>query len=86
LDFDGIVAGWDIEEKEKIAKKERKCATLHLLCAEPHIRLMKCASISQNRIKITILHQIIDCASNRKNCIKSKIDAQWTHENHDHTR
>jgi hypothetical protein len=26
LDFDGIVAGWDIEEKEKIAKKERKCA------------------------------------------------------------
>jgi hypothetical protein len=28
LDFDGIVAGWDIEEKEKIAKKERKFAAL----------------------------------------------------------
>jgi hypothetical protein len=24
LDFQRIVAGWDIEEKEKIAKKERK--------------------------------------------------------------
>ena len=28
MDFDGIVAGWDIEEKEKIAKKERKCAAM----------------------------------------------------------
>jgi hypothetical protein len=27
LDFDGIVAGWDTEEKEKMAKKEGKCAS-----------------------------------------------------------
>jgi len=36
LDFERIVAGWDIEEKEKMANKERKSKTLMDRRAEAH--------------------------------------------------
>jgi hypothetical protein len=53
LDFDGIVAGWDIEEKEKIAKKERKYAP------SP-------SAVPENTI---IAHQSRQIASNCEVCI-----------------
>jgi len=82
LDFDGIVAGWDIEEKEKIAKKERKYAaslsgvlkrTFNMKNVHQY---RKHASNHQTRIKSSNTHQSDNKASKQQNCIKSKIDAQ----------
>jgi hypothetical protein len=72
LDFDGIVAGWDIEEKEKIAKKERKYAAslsgvLKRIFNMKNVhQFRKHASNHQTRIKAIIKHQNNRIASNRR--------------------
>jgi hypothetical protein len=56
LDFDGIVAGWDIEEQDKIAKKERKYKSSR-------------SGVPERTINPTNPHQFLKIASNCKVCI-----------------
>jgi len=56
LDFDGIVAGWDIEEQDKIAKKERKYKSSR-------------SGVLERTINPTNPHQFLKIASNCKVCI-----------------